>query len=210
MKIGIIGAGRVGGTLGSRWARSGYQVIFGVRNPNSEKAQTLLSSAGQNASAVNVAEAAAAADVVVFATPWDATQEAIRAAGNLTGKVVVDCTNPGRSDMKGLAIGLTTSGGEQVAAWAKGARVVKAFNTVFSTVMADPTFGSQQATAFVAGDDAEAKSIVTELGKVLGFEMVDTGPLSNARFLEPMAFLIIQVAFGTGVGPNVAFKLMKR
>lgn len=210
MRVAVIGAGRVGGTLGRRWANSGYEVIFGVRDPNSRKVQALLESAGQNARAAGVAQAAAAADVVVFATPWEATQDAVQAAGNLVGKVVVDCTNPGRSDGTGLATGLTTSGGEQVAAWTKEGRVVKAFNTIFSTVMADPAFGSQKATAFIAGDDAEAKGIVTELGRALGFEVVDTGPLSNARYLEPMAFLIIQVAFGTGLGPNVAFKLLKR
>jgi predicted dinucleotide-binding enzyme len=209
MKIGVIGAGRVGGTLGSRLARLGHEVIFGVRDPNSPKVRAVLESAGAKARAAGIAEAAAAAEVLFLATLWPGTQEAIQAAGKLAGKIVVDCTNPATPDGN-LALGWTTSGGEQVAGWAKGARVVKAFNTIFVTVMADPDFGTQQPTMFIAGDDPAAKDMVKQLGEGLGFEVIDSGPLAVARYLEPMAFLLVKTAFGAGLGPNVAFKLLKR
>ena len=209
MKIGVIGAGQVGGTLGSRLARLEHEVIFGVREPNSPKVRAVLESAGAKARATGIAEAAAAAEVIFLATLWSGAGEAIRAAGNLAGKVLVDCTNPGLPDGS-LALGWNTSGGEQVAAWAKGAWVVKAFNTVFVTVMADPNFGPQQPTLLIAGDDPGAKGVVKQLGEALGFEVIDSGPLSMARYLEPMALLLVKAAFGSGLGPNVAFKLLKR
>lgn len=115
MKIAIIGIGNVGGTLGPAWAKAGHDVIFGVRDPNSEKVKTVLENSGPKARADGVAEAAGAAEIVVFATPWSATQDAVQAAGNLDGKLVVDCTNPIAPDLKGLVIGTTTSAGEQVA-----------------------------------------------------------------------------------------------
>lgn len=140
MKVAVIGSGRVGSVLGSRWAASGHKVTFGVRDPDSEKVQAVLASAGENAQAANVKEAAAGADVVVLAVPWQAAEDAVRAADNLEGKVVVDCTNPivmeGHS--MGLALGHTTSAAEQIAAWAAGARVVKAFNTTGMNNMAEP------------------------------------------------------------------------
>src|SRR5262249_24771470 len=128
MTIGILGAGNVGGALGSTWARHGHDVFFGVPRPNDAKTQELLKSIGKKARAGAVAEAAASAQVVVLATPWPVTREAIESAGDLTGKIVVDCTNPLKPDFSGLSIGYTTSGAEQVAQWARGANVFKAFN----------------------------------------------------------------------------------
>jgi len=113
MKIAIIGIGNVGGTLGPAWAKAGHDIIFGVRDLNSEKAKNVLENSGQKARATSVAEATSAAEVVVFATPWSATQDAVQAAGNLEGKLVVDCTNPIAPDLKGLVIGTTTSAAEQ-------------------------------------------------------------------------------------------------
>ncbi len=114
MKISILGAGNVGGTLGRAWARKGHDVFFGVPSPGEAKTQELLTTIGSKARAGTVAEAAAAGDVIVLATPWPATKDAVQAAGNLAGKVVVDCTNPLKSDFTGLALGYTTSGAEQV------------------------------------------------------------------------------------------------
>lgn len=113
MKIGIIGSGNVGGALGKGWAKMGHSVVFGVRDPGDEKVKSLLKQAAPNARAGSVQEAAAFGEVVVLATPWPATQDAIRSAGNLKGKVVFDCTNPLKPDLSGLAIAHTTSAGEQ-------------------------------------------------------------------------------------------------
>jgi predicted dinucleotide-binding enzyme len=210
MKIAIIGIGNVGGTLGPAWAKAGHEVIYGVRDPNSEKVKTLLNISQGNAQAVSVAEAAAGADIIVFATPWSATQEAVAAAGNLSGKLVVDCTNPIAPDLKGLSIGTTTSAGEQVAQWAEGATVVKAFNTTGSGNMVDPRYGSQSVTMFICGNDPEARETVAQLAKDMGFEPCITGPLYHARYFEPMAMLWVDMAYLQGRGPEFAYKIVSR
>jgi len=189
----------VGGTLGPAWVKAGHEVIYGVRDPNSEKVKTLLNISGGKAQADGVAEAAA--DIIVFATPWSATQEAIQAAGNLAGKLVVDCTNPIAPDLKGLSIGTTTSAGEQVAHWAEGAKVVKAFNTTGSGNMADPKYGSQSVTMFICGDDPDTRETVAQLAIAVGFEPCITGPLYHARYFEPMAMLWVDMAYLQGRGP---------
>jgi predicted dinucleotide-binding enzyme len=210
MKLAIIGTGNVGSVLGTRWARSGHTVAFGSRHPESEKTQHVVAGAGPNASAASIADAVAGADVVVLATPWSGTQAALAAAGDLTGTIVVDCTNPLRPGRAGLAVGTDTSGGEHVAAWADGARVVKALNTTGSGNMAAPRYGDQAVTLFLCGDDAEAKQTVAKLAETLGFEVVDAGALTAARYLEPLAMLWIHLAYAQGHGPNIAFKLLRR
>jgi 8-hydroxy-5-deazaflavin:NADPH oxidoreductase len=214
MEIGVIGAGNVGGTLGRRWAQAGHAVVFGVRDPNDAKVRTLLASAGANARAGRVEEATAASAVVVLTVPWEAAHDAVRSAGDLTGKVLVDATNPVAMSpaglQQGLLVGHTTSAAEQVAAWAQGARVVKAFNTTGFGNMHDPRYGSHAATMFLCGDDGEAKAMVTQLGEDLGFEMLDAGPLTIARLLEPLAMLWIHLAVFQGLGPDIAFTLQRR
>src|SRR6266545_1864791 len=104
MKIAIIGAGNVGGTLGSRWAKNGHTVTFGVRNPNDEKLKKLLSGIGGAARAATIREAVDDASVVVLATPWEAAQSAIQAAGKLNGKILIDATNPLSLGPEGLRL----------------------------------------------------------------------------------------------------------
>jgi predicted dinucleotide-binding enzyme len=152
MKIAIIGAGNVGGTLGKSWARKGHTVMFGVRDAANPKVAALVKEAGASASSGSVREAAAFADVVVLATPWDAAQDALRSAGNLSGKILLDCTNPLRPALSGLAVGHDTSGGEQVATWAPGARVVKIFNTTGFANMANPKYPEGAAAMLYCGD----------------------------------------------------------
>src|SRR5262245_24825152 len=180
MKIAILGAGQVGGTLGKQWSKKGHEVWFGVRRLQDEKTRQLIKSVGPTARAGTVAEAAASGDVVVLATPWDATEAAIKAAGNLTGKVVIDCTNPLRADFSGLEIGHTTSGAEKVAGWAHGAKVFKAFNTTGFNIMAAPIIDGLRTVMFVCGDDESAKPSVLQLAGDLGFEAVDAGKLTIA------------------------------
>ncbi len=210
MKIGIIGAGNVGSTLGRAWAAKGHEVVFGVRDPRGPKVQDLVKSTGGKGRAASPSEAAAHGEVVLLATPWGATQEALRAAGDLKGKILVDATNPLKPDLSGLALGHTTSAGEEVARWAKGAKVVKAFNTIGAQHMANPRFGSQSASMLICGDDAGAKKTVAALAEALGFDPVDAGPLAQARLLEPLAMLWISLAYAYGHGPDVAFKLLRR
>lgn len=210
MNIGIIGAGNVGGNLGQRWAAAGHQIKFGVRNTSKPEVVALLKQAGPQASAGTVAEAAAFGEVVVLTTPWPATHAAIQSAGDLAGRIVVDCTNPLKPDLSGLTLGHTTSAAEQVAQWATGARVVKCFNTTGADNMAKPQYGSDRAVMFLAGDDPAARATVKRLGEDLGFEMVDAGSLEIARLLEPVAMLWIHLAYKGGFGRDFAFKLLRR
>lgn len=211
MKIGIIGAGNVGGALGTLWAGKGHEVVFGVRDTNDPALQKLLASTHGTARAASVNDAAAFGEVVVFATPWPATRDAIASAGNLAGKIVVDCTNPLLPDLSGLVIGTNNSAGEEVGRWAKGAKVVKAFNTIGAPNFGNPHFGSENASMFICGDDASAKTAVSKLASDLGFDVVDAGPLTAARLLEPLAMLWIHLAYKQGLGPNGhAFKLLRR
>jgi 8-hydroxy-5-deazaflavin:NADPH oxidoreductase len=199
-QIGVIGAGNVGGSIGSRLARCGHQLVFAFRESNSSKAAELKDRAGTGARVAAVSEIAKSSDVIFLATPWDNTESALATAGPLAEKVVVDCTNPLRySPATGLqlALGLTESGGEKVAGWSGGGRVIKAFNTYGWENFADtyfPGYGDLRPVMFLCGDDSAAKTIVSSLASDLGFEPFDTGPLSSARFLEPLAMLWISNA----------------
>src|SRR5215831_5060516 len=129
MKIAVLGAGNVGGTLGKAFASVGHDIFFGVRNPEDKKNKKLIDSIGSNnASVGTVVDAVHSADVVVLATPWNAARAALQSADNITDKIVIDCTNPLKEDLSRLVIGHTTSAAEQVAQWAVGAKVCKAFN----------------------------------------------------------------------------------
>lgn len=211
MMIAIIGSGHVGKALATRWAAQGHQVIFGSRDPKGEKMQAILHEIGANVHAGPIHLATVNADVVVLATPWgEATEHAIREAGDLSGKIVVDATNPLNPGLQGLALGHNTSAGEQVAAWAANARVVKAFNMTGAGNMLDPNYNGQAATLFICSDADEAKRVVAGLAGEIGFDVVDVGPLRLARELEPLAMLWVHLAYVQGLGPNIAFKLLKR
>lgn len=210
MKIGIIGSGNVGGALGTRWAKNGHSVTFGSRDPKSEKMQALVSGAGSTARAATSQEAVKASDIVLLATPWEATREIVEGLGDLSGKVLIDAVNPLLPNLTGLAVGTTTSCGEQVAQWARGARVVKAFNTVGVNIMANPDFGGEKPVLFYCGDDAAANDSVKQLATELGFDAVDAGPLTQARLLEPFAMLWISLVYAKGYGREIAFKFLRR
>jgi hypothetical protein len=210
MKIGIIGSGNVGGTLGLRWARNGHAVVFGSRRPASDEMKELVGRAGATARAATPAEAVQASDVLLLATPWEATRGIVEGLGDLRGKVLIDAVNPLLPNLAGLEAGTTTSAGEQVAQWARGARVVKAFNTVGANIMANPDFAGERPALFFCGDDADAKGIVKQLAEELGFGALDAGPLNRARLLEPFAMLWITLAYPQGFGREIAFKLLRR
>jgi 8-hydroxy-5-deazaflavin:NADPH oxidoreductase len=210
MNIGIIGAGNVGGTLGKRWARNGHRVVFASRDPQSEKTREAVADSGANASAASNAEAAGASDVLLFSTPFNATEEAVRSAGNLAGKIVIDATNPLLPDLSGLALGPRESAAERVAQWAKGAKVIKAFNTVGYNIMENPSFEGGKVAMFYCGNDAAAKKTVASLIDELGFEALDAGPLEQARVLEPFAMLWISLAVKYNYGRDFAFELLRR
>ena len=208
MNIGILGAGNVGGTLARAWARRGHEIVIGVRDPDSPKTRETVEGCGGKARSGAVEEAARC-EVMVNALPFAATKEALQAL-NLSGKVLLDCANPLKSDMSGLEIGTTTSGGEMAAQWARGAKVVKIFNSTGYNNMADPNYGGVPLTMFYCGDDTDAKRIAASLARDIGFDPVDAGPLSNARLLEPVAMLWIWLAIQGGMDRAFGFRLLTR
>ena len=213
MKIAIIGAGNVGGTLGAAWAqKAGHEILFGVRNPGAEKTQALVQKIGGKARAVAPADATAAADFTVLTTPWPQAEAAIRSLGNINGKIILDATNPLARGPDGISleIGHSTSAGEKVQGWAKGASVFKTLNTTGFGNMAEPIYHGVKSVMFVAGDDAANKPKVIDLVAALGFDVIDAGPLRNARLLEAHAMLWIDLALTRGLGRDWAFARVKR
>jgi 8-hydroxy-5-deazaflavin:NADPH oxidoreductase len=220
MRVAVIGAGSVGGTLGRRWAELGHEVAFGVRRP-ADGAAAVKGGGALPAGARVVAPAGAVrgADVVLLATPWGAVPDALRDAGAdrgaLDGLVLVDATNPLAAGLR-LDVGPNgESGGERVQALAPGARVVKAFNTTGYNNMAQPAYDGAATMMCYAGDDAAAKAATRELVIALGFDPVDAGPLSRSRELEHLAVLWIALAMGPGAGApalgrEIAFRLVRR
>jgi 8-hydroxy-5-deazaflavin:NADPH oxidoreductase len=172
MRIAVLGGGRVGGALAATWRAAGHDVAVSARD--------------------TVAETAAGADVLVLAVPAAAGPEVLAAAGPLEGRILVDATN-------NLSGG---PGGQELAALARGARVVKAFNTVFSTFMHD-TPPERPASLVICGDDAEAKEVVAGLVRDAGFEPVDAGGAERTGDVEAFARLVIRLAYAQGRGPFV-------
>jgi NADPH-dependent F420 reductase len=210
VNIAILGTGSVGATLGSRWAKAGYSVTFGSRQPQGERVLELAERCGGQVKVTTSKEAAAAGDALLLAVPWPAARQLLTDLGDLGGRVLIDATNPLKADLSGIELGYSTSAAEQIAGWAPTARVVKAFNTASTKVMNNPQFEGHQAAMFYCGDDGAAKEIVRQLIASLGFDPVDAGQLASARYLEPLAMLYIHLAFKQGWGSNCAFKILKR
>lgn len=212
MKIAVIGIGNVGSRLAKLFVLANHKVVLGSRDR--DKANAIAETLGETAKGATYADAVSGADVVAIATPWanNVTLDAIRELGDLTGKIVLDCTNPLAPDYMSNTLGHTTSSAEEIAKQLPDIPVVKAFNTIFAEVMepGKQIFDGQQATGFYCGDNSDAKAIVAQLIRDAGFEPVDAGVLKNARYLEAMAQLNIQIAYGLGGGTDVAFRYMRR
>ncbi|SCB48273.1 hypothetical protein GA0061102_106424 [Rhizobium miluonense] len=202
MKIAVIGTGNMGAGLARLLAGTGSDVVIGHRDP--AKAASFAAELGSNVEAGGIAAAVKLADIVILAVPYGAVAETLKAAGNLKGKVLVDITNPVTSDFRGLVVGHSTSAAEEIQVLAPEATVVKAFNTIFSQLLPVEGRRGKVLQVFVAGDDEKAKDAVSRLAKSAGFEAVDAGPLTNARFLEPIGEMNIHFGFFLGKGPTVA------
>jgi predicted dinucleotide-binding enzyme len=207
MRIAIIGAGSVGGTLGQAWLKHGEDVVWGLRNAADPKYGALPKERVKPP-----AEAVEGAEIVVIATPWSATEAAVKSLGSLADKIVIDCTNPLGMGPDGLqlVLGFDTSAGEQVASWAPGAFVFKSLNTTGASNMGNAADYRVKPLMLVAGDNGAKKPVVMELVGKLGFESVDAGPLKNARLLEPFAMVWIDQAMKRGRGRDFAFALVRR
>jgi 8-hydroxy-5-deazaflavin:NADPH oxidoreductase len=214
MRIGILGSGSVGQSLGAGLSRLGHEIKMGTREPAADKVQAWVVKTGGNTSAGTFAEAATFADLAILCTLWSGTENAIKLAGpeHLAGKVVMDTTNPlnyGATGPPTLALGFGDSAGEQVQRWLPKAKVVKAFNIVGHAFMVKPDFPGGPPDMFIAGDDPDAKKTVSELAEALGWPVNDLGPMEAARYLEPLAMVWILHGFRTNSW-NHAFKLLRK
>lgn len=203
MKVALVGTGHVGQALGKGLLRSGHEIRYGSRAP-------AKASVPSGTRAVTQKEAVAWGDVVILAIPYSAVADTIRALGPgaLRSKIVVDATNA-IARTGDLAVGHTTSAAEELAKLVPDAKVVKAFNTVFASLMATGMTGGERVSLFVAGDDAKAKETVLRLGGEIGFDPVDAGPLRSARYMEPMAMQMMTVAFGQKLGSSIGLRLVR-
>ncbi|MCB0123371.1 MAG: NADPH-dependent F420 reductase [Caldilineaceae bacterium] len=209
MNIAILGTGNVGQALATGWLRAGHAITFGSRQPTDDAAQALVAAFQNKVTVTDHAAAIAQAEVVVLAVPWGAAEAVVTSVADWGNKILIDATNPIAPGWQ-LALGRDTSGGEAVQSWAKGARVVKAFNTTGYNNMLDPMYAGATTTMFIAGDDGGAKEVVTQLAEALGFDVADAGDLTAARLLEPLALLWIKLAVVQGQGREIAFKLVRR
>ena len=209
MDIGIIGSGNMGASMGRIWARKGHRVLFSY-SKDPEKVRATAEAAGPDARAGTPAEAVAFGEVVLLAVPWAAVPDALGAAGPVRGKVLFSCCNCLKPDFSGLVLGTTTSAAEEIARQTPGARVVEALPPMAQILAAGSRLlGGQQISTFYCGDDPAAKAAVASLLHDLDLEPIDAGPLTSARYIEPAGMLNVQLAYGMGMGPFLATKVLR-
>lgn len=200
MKVALIGTGNMGSGLARLIATAGH--TLSITSRNAEKGRELARAVGATYKDQDVTKEA---DVVIVATGYGDAVAALRSAGSLDGKVVVDITNPLTPDYMGLTLGFDTSAAEEIQKAFPKARVVKAFNTVFAQVLATgPKLDGETVPVFVAGEDKQARETVGALVESLGFLAVDTGGVKNARYLEPLAGLNVYLGYGAGRGTSIS------
>ena len=195
--IAVIGTGEVGGALGPAFAAQGHEIIYGSRDPSREAVQNLVSRTGAKASALLPAAAASRADIVVLAIPGLMVEEITRSLGDLSGKIIIDPTNPLKRGRGGLVHALATSNGEIIQAAAPGAYVVKAFNTLNYRTMIDPESAGGPVSIPLVGDSDSAKGKVAQLVAGMGLEPIDLGGIENSRWVEGMLILWINNRYGS-------------
>jgi 8-hydroxy-5-deazaflavin:NADPH oxidoreductase len=208
VRIGILGSGLMGGKLGTIFARAGHEVVFSYSR-DKKKLEQLARDAGGGARAGTPAEAAKNADAVLLAVHWSRTADVLKKAGDLSGKIIITCSLPMNASDTSLVIGLKTSGAEQLAKKVPKARIVSAFNTVASEVLFSVFEGrrrSARPSLVYCGDDAKSKEVAAGLIRDVGFEPIDAGPLRIARYTEPFALLIGQLAYEGDRGPALAYR----
>ena len=208
MKIGILGSGLMGGKLGTLFARAGHDVVFSYAR-SERKLSRLARQAGRTARAGTPADAVRDADALLLAVHWRRIDEVLRRAGDISGAVLITCSLPMNAANTKLVVAHTSSGAEELARKHRRARVVSAFGTVPSEVffgVFDARRRGQRASLVYCGDDKRAKSVTARLIGDIGFEPVDAGPLRVARYLEPFALLMAQIAYEGAGGPKVAYR----
>jgi 8-hydroxy-5-deazaflavin:NADPH oxidoreductase len=197
--IAVIGTGQVGGALGPEFAGLGHTIVFGSRDPSKDEVKALVKRTGSGASATTPEEAAAGAGIVVLAVPGGAIEAVVKGLGDLSGKIIIDPTNPIRRREDGLfEMSVETSNAELIQGWAPEAFVVKAFNTLNWRTMVDPDSSGGPVSIPLVGDNAEAKAAVASLVEGLGLEAIDVGPIRHAHIVEGMLMLWLNNQYVTG------------
>jgi predicted dinucleotide-binding enzyme len=212
MKIGILGSGLMGGKLGTIFVRAGHDVVFSYSHSES-KLERLARQSGGVARTGSPGDAAREADVVLVAVHWSRVDDVLRQAGDLTGKVVVSCSLPMNEDDTELVVARTSSGAEALAEKVPDAFVVSAFNTAPSEVLFSVFESRDRAprpAMVYCGDNADAKEVAARLIRDVGFEPVDAGELRFARYIEPFALLLAQLAYERDMGPALAYRFEER
>lgn len=209
MQVGILGSGLMGGKLGTIFARAGHSVVFSyARSP--DKLRGLARGAGRNARTGTPRDAVQDSDAVLVAVQWSRVDDVLRQAGDLTGKVVLTCSLPMNAENTELVVAHTSSGAEELAKKIPEARTVAAFNTVPSEVLFDVYEARRmprRPSLVYCGDDEAGKRVAAQLIRDAGFDPVDAGPLRVARYTEPFALLVAQLAYEGRGGPEVAYRL---
>jgi len=208
MRIGILGSGLMGGKLGTLFARSGHEVTFSYAR-SEQKLKRLAREAAGNARAGTPAEAARSADALLLAVHWSRVDDVLKEAGDVSGKVIVSCSLPMNATDTALVIAHTSSGAEALARKRRRARIVAAFGTVPSEVLFAVFERRRQAnrpSLLYCGDDQRAKRVAARLIRDVGFDPVDAGSLSSARYLEPFTLLVARLAYETKRGPGLAYR----
>ena len=208
MRIGILGSGLMGAKLGTIFARAGHEVVFSYAR-SKDKLKKLARDAQGKARTGTPAEAAQDADTLLLAVHWSRIEDVLKQAGDLSGKVILTCSLPMDTGNTKLIIGTTTSGAEELAARVPRAKLVCAFNTVPSEVLFGVFEAKSKATRpslVYCGDDQSAKDVAVQLIRDVGFDPVDCGPLRIARYTEPFALLIGQLAYEGEGGPELAYR----
>jgi predicted dinucleotide-binding enzyme len=198
----------MGGKLGVIFARAGHDVVFSYAR-SEKKLERLAAEAGRGARAGTPAEAARDADALLLAVHWSRVDEVLRRAGDLSGRVIITCSLPMNADDTALVVANTSSGAEELARKAPGSKVVSAFGTVPSEVL----FGvyelrrrARRPGLVYCGDAGDAKRLAATLIRDAGFDPVDAGPLRIARYAEPFALLVAQLAYEGEGGPELAYR----
>jgi hypothetical protein len=208
MRVGILGSGLMGGTLGTLFARAGHDVVFSYAR-SEQKLKRLAREAQGKARAGTPAEAARDADALVLAVHWSRVDDVLKQAGDVSGKVIVSCSLPMNADDTDLVIAHTSSGAEELARKIQRAHVVSAFGTVPSEVLFDVFESKRKAkrpSLVYCGDHQDAKTVAATLIRDVGFDPVDAGPLRIARYMEPFTLLIAQLAYEGKGGPELAYR----
>lgn len=201
MKLAIVGAGNIGATLGRKWAAAGHEVIFGVRQADSPTVQALLNEIRGQATAVSMAAAIAAGDVILFAIPYTAVAAVVEAnAASLSGKVVIDATNNfGAPVVNNLAT---------ITHYAPDAIPYRAFNSLGWENFARPKFGDQTADLFYCGPEDSVRTQVEQLIREIGLRPIYVGGIESAPAVDAIGTLWITLAFRRGMGRRLAFKVL--